>query len=75
MSNDWSGKYEETYESKESLEKDIERAMEGRYVYPTEDGGTIRESDSRIDVYDSSDSSKGHSHDWYDIDEGNGHHD
>lgn len=72
----WDGKYENTKESKESLEKDIERAMDGRFTYPTESGGTVRQSDDRIDVYGPSDSSKGHSHDWYDHSTGkSGRHD
>lgn len=63
----WDGRYRNTYESKEPLEKDIERAMEGRFCYETSDGGTVREKYGiegleRIDVYGPSESNKGHSH-------------
>lgn len=69
----WSGKYEDTKESKEPLEKDIERAMDGKYYGETSSGYTIREQynsdgSGRIDVYGPSDSSKGHSHDRLDSD-------
>lgn len=72
----WSGLYNDIKESKEPLEKDIERAMEGKSVYETSTGGTVRESDDRIDVYGKSDSPKGHSHDWYNSNtRERGHHD
>ena len=42
----------------------------------TESGGTVRETDTRIDVYGPSNSSKGHSHDWYNHETKEyGHHD
>lgn len=75
MSN-WDGRYDNTKESKQTLEKDILDAMDGKMCYPTSSGGTVRQTKDRIDVYHPSDSPKGHSHDWYD---GNtnttGHHD
>ncbi len=72
----WDGTYDSTKESQDGLEGDILRAMTGNYTYPTSTGGTVRQSDSRIDVYGSSDSSKGHSHDWYnDSTNTYGHHD
>lgn len=63
----WDGKYCNTYESKEPLEKDIERAMEGKFCYETPEGGTVREKYNgikleRIDVYSPSESKKGHKH-------------
>ena len=61
----WDGTYENTNESKQSLEDDLLDAMDGKFCYPTSDGGTVRQTDSRIDVYGPSNSSKGHSHDWY----------
>ena len=60
----WDGTYENTNESKQSLEDDLLDAMDGKFCYPTSDGGTVRQTDSRIDVYGPSNSSKGHSHDW-----------
>lgn len=72
----WSGRYDDTYEADRSLEDDIEEAGQGRFCYPTSSGGTVRESDDRIDVYGSSDSAKGHSHSWYNAKTGDrGHHD
>lgn len=72
----WDGKYENTKESKESLENDILNAGIGKFCYPTNTGGTYRETDDRIDVYGPSNSSKGHSHDWYDKNTNeHGHHD
>lgn len=62
----WDGRYENTKESKRSLEGDILAAGEtGKVCYPTSSGGTVRQSDDRIDVYAPSDSPKGHSHFWY----------
>lgn len=77
----WSGRYSDTKESKESLDKDLERAGEGKFVKESSDGGTVREQynidgSGRIDVYSPSNSSKGHSHDYYDSSTGkSGHHD
>ena len=72
----WSGRYEDTYEGSQSLEDDIMDAGQGKFTYPTADGGTIRQTDSRIDVYYPSDSSRGHSHTWYNGDTNEtGHHD
>ena len=72
----WDGRYENTKESEQSLEQDILDAMEGKFTYPTSTGGTVRETDTRIDVYGPSDSSKGHSHSWYDAETNSvGHHD
>lgn len=72
----WDGRYDSTKESKQSLEDDIIDAGMGKFCYPTSMGGTVRETDDRIDVYGPSDSSKGHSHDWYNKDTGKyGHHD
>ncbi len=72
----WSGRYEDTRESQRSLEEDILEAGQGRFCYPTSSGGTVRESDDRIDVYGPSDSPKGHSHSWYNGKTGEyGHHD
>lgn len=72
----WDGTYETTKESKQSLEDDLLDAMEGKLCYPTENGGTVRQTDERIDVYGPSNSSKGHSHDWYDRTTNTyGHHD
>ncbi len=62
----WDGTYETTKESKRSLEDDLLEAMDGNFCYPTESGGTVRQTNTRIDVYGPSDSPKGHSHDWYD---------
>lgn len=63
----WSGEYEDTKESNNSLEEDIRReAEEGRSTGKTSDGGTIRQTPDRIDVYGPDDSKKGHSHKWYD---------
>lgn len=71
----WDGQYENTKESQQSLEEDILNAGEGKFCYPTETGGTVRETDTRIDVYGSSDSPKGHSHDWYNYETNEyGHH-
>lgn len=65
----WDGNYNGTYESSRSLEDDIMEAGLGNFTYPTSDGrGTIRETDSTIDVYYPSDSKRGHSHAWYDGD-------
>ena len=61
----WSGRYEDTKESERSLEEDIIEAGLGRFCYPTESGGAVRKTDTRIDVYAPSDSSKGHSHTWH----------
>ena len=72
----WDGTYESTKESNQSLESDLIDAMGGNFCYPTPDGGTVRQTDTRIDVYGPSDSSKGHSHDWYNSDTNEvGHHD
>lgn len=72
----WDGRYENTYEGQQSLEDDILDAGEGRFCYPTSSGGTVRQTDDRIDVYAPSDSSRGHSHDWYDAQTNTyGHHD
>lgn len=72
----WDGRYENTYEGRQSLEDDILDAGTGKFCYPTSTGGTVRQTDDRIDVYGTSDSSKGHSHDWYDSSTGkSGHHD
>lgn len=74
----WDGRYENTYEGKQSLEDDIKDYIEkGVMTYPTSSGGTVRQSDTRIDVYGPSDSKYGHSHDWYDLTTNNkpGHHD
>lgn len=62
----WDGRYDNTYEGKQSLEDDIMDAGRGKFTYPTSTGGTVRQTDNRIDVYSPSNSSKGHSHDWYD---------
>lgn len=64
----WNGKYSETRESKESLEKDIERAMTGWIRSEVAGGGTLDErtyldGGYRVDLYLPSSSSKGHSHD------------
>lgn len=66
MANPWDGRYENTKEAGQSLEQDILDAGMGKFTSPTSNGGTIRQTDTRIDVYGPSDSSKGHSHDWYD---------
>lgn len=72
----WDGRYESTKESQRSLEEDILEAGNGNFCYPTDSGGTVRQTDSRIDVYGTSDSSKGHSHDWYNAGTNEyGHHD
>ncbi len=72
----WDGRYENTKESHRSLEDDILEAGRGRFCYPTDTGGTIRQTDDRIDVYGPSNSPKGHSHDWYDMNTNKyGHHD
>ena len=72
----WDGRYETSREGQQSLEDDILDAGEGKYTYETSNGGTVRQTSTRIDVYGPSGSSKGHSHDWYN---GNtnehGHHD
>ena len=47
------------------IRRDIIEAGLGRFCYPTESGGAVRETDTRIDVYAPSDSSKGHSHTWH----------
>ena len=75
MSGKWDGSYDATKESQQSLEQDLLDAMEGKFCYPTSTGGTVRQTDDRIDVYGSSDSSKGHSHDWYNKGGEYGHHD
>lgn len=66
MSKKWDGRYDSTKESQQSLEKDLLDAMDDKFCHPTSDGGTYRQNGSRIDVYGPSNSSKGHSHDWYD---------
>ena len=66
MSKKWDGRYENTKESGQSVDQHLRDIINGKHCYPTSDGGTVRETDSRIDVYGPSDSSKGHSHDWYD---------
>ena len=72
----WDGTYETTKESKQSLEDDLLDAMSGKYCYATPTGGTVRQTDNIIDVYGTSDSPKGHSHDWYDRNTNTyGHHD
>lgn len=72
----WDGTYETTKESQQSLEQDLLDAMGGKFCYPTSDGGTVRQTDTRIDVYGPSDSEKGHSHDWYNAETNTyGHHD
>ena len=72
----WDGTYESTKESNQSLESDLIDAMGVKFCYPTPDGGTVRQTDTRIDVYGPSDSSKGHSHDWYNSSTNEvGHHD
>lgn len=71
----WNGSYGDTKESKDGLEGDLDRAMEGKFVYPTSTGGTVRQTDDSIDVYGKSDSAKGHSHDWYRGNGDKGHHD
>lgn len=70
----WDGRYDNTYEGQQSLEDDIMDAGSGRFCYPTSSGGTVRESDSRIDVYGPSNSSRGHSHDAYDSNTGSTYH-
>lgn len=62
----WDGKYENTKEASQSLEDDIMDAGTGKFTYPTNTGGTVRQTDDHIDVYGPSSSSKGHSHNWYD---------
>ena len=72
----WDGRYDSTKESQQSLEEDIMDAGTGKFTYSTSNGGTVRQTDSRIDVYGSSDSSKGHSHSWYNGSTNeHGHHD
>lgn len=74
----WNGNYDDTHESKRSLEEDILEAMDGNYCYPTSDGGTVRidEGKGKIDAYFPSDSERGHSHYWYDRNTNKtGHHD
>lgn len=73
----WDGAYNSTYESQRSLEDDIlEAGRTGKTCGETSSGGTIRQSDNRIDVYGKSDSPQGHSHDWYNGNTGEkGHHD
>ncbi len=72
----WDGRYETSREGQQSLEDDILDAGKGKYTYETSNGGTVRQTSTRIDVYGPSGSNKGHSHDWYN---GNtnehGHHD
>lgn len=62
----WDGRYENTKESNDSIEKKLLDITQGKMCYPTSDGGTVRQTDDRIDIYFPSDSSKGHSHDGYD---------
>lgn len=38
----WDGTYENTNESKQSLEDDLLDAMDGKFCYPTSDGGTCQ---------------------------------
>lgn len=72
----WDGRYDTSREGGQSLEDDILDAGVGKFTYPTSTGGTVRQTDNRIDVYGKSDSSKGHSHDWYNGRTGEyGHHD
>lgn len=74
----WRGNYEDTREGKQSLEDNLLDAMDGKYCYPTSDGGTVRinEREKKMDVYFPSDSDRGHSHDWYDgKTKKTGHHD
>jgi hypothetical protein len=72
----WDGRYSTSREGSQSLEDDILDAGRGKFTYETSTGGTVRETDTRIDVYGPSDSSKGHSHDWYNGDTNeHGHHD
>lgn len=77
MSKTWDGKYEGTRDAERPLEDDIQDLAENNRVsYSSSTGGKITEKDGRIDVYGSSDSEKGHSHDWFDIKDGEpGHHD
>lgn len=76
MSKKWDGRYKNTYEGNRTLEEDILEAGLGNFCYPTPSGGTVRQTDSRIDVYAPSDSSKGHSHTWYNTETNEvGHHD
>lgn len=70
----WDGKYENTNEGKQSLADDIVDAGTGKLCYPTSSGGTVRQTDTRIDVYSESNSSRGHSHDAYDSTTGNIYH-
>ena len=75
MSN-WDGRYDTSREGKQSLEDDILDAGTGKFTYESEYGGKIQETDHSINVYGTSDSDKGHSHDWYNKDTGEyGHHD
>lgn len=72
----WDGTYETSREGQQSLEDDIMDAGCGKFTSETSDGGTVRQTDTRIDVYAPSDSDKGHSHDWYNAKTGEyGHHD
>lgn len=64
----WDGRYENTNEAKQSLADDIMDAGTGKFCYPTSTGGTVRQTDEKIDVYGPSNSSKGHSHDHIDTD-------
>ena len=75
----WSGLYKDTNEANFSVEEHLKNAIEGKYSYPSGDGGTIREEyrddgSYRIDIYEPSDSKKGHSHDRYDTKEGKPYH-
>lgn len=38
---DWDGRYENTYEGKQSLEDDIRDAGIGKICYPTDSGGIV----------------------------------
>lgn len=72
----WDGRYSTSREGMQSLEDDILDAGLGKFTYETNLGGTVRQTDNRIDVYGPSNSEKGHSHDWYNgITNEYGHHD
>lgn len=66
----WDGRYSNTKEAKDGLEGDLLRAMEGKMTSETGDGGTLRVTDTKIDVYGPSNSSKGHYHEGYNAETG-----
>lgn len=68
MSKDWSGRYADSREANEPLEKDLERAMGGFFRSELPGGGTLderyyKDGSFRIDAYAPSSSPKCHSHD------------